>query len=115
MTRSRASHFVYLLMGAVSVAIVAAVLVATGTFDPRDAAAQATSTPVPPVSPSATPTSVADLYRRVSPGVVYVLSRTPQGQASGSGFVVDADGSIVTNDHVVQDATSVSVRFTEHG
>ena len=34
-----------------------------------------------------------------------------QGQAQGSGFVFDADGHIVTNDHVVEGKEKLSVRF----
>ena len=34
-----------------------------------------------------------------------------QAQAQGSGFVIDSDGHIVTNEHVVDKANSVSVRF----
>src|SRR6185503_13129536 len=64
---------------------------------------------------AAAPTDVSDIYKKVSPGVVYIASRTAQGQASGSGFVLSGDGSIVTNDHVVENATQVSVRFTENG
>jgi S1-C subfamily serine protease len=113
MRSPRASNFLYLVMGALSVAIVATVLVASGTFERTDARASATATPSS--SSAAVPTDVSDIYCDVSPGVVYIASTTSQGQASGSGWVYSSDGTIVTNDHVVEGASKVSVRFTENG
>jgi putative serine protease PepD len=66
---------------------------------------------------STAPLSVANVYRRTAPGVVEITVTTgssPLGgsaQAQGSGFVYDSAGHIVTNDHVVDGATSVSVRL----
>ncbi len=122
MRTTRASNFLYLVMGALSVAIVAGVLAVSGAFDRTDATAQSpTATATPPASSSgstssaAAPTDVSDIYRRVSPGVVFIASTTAQGRGSGSGWVYGSDGTIVTNDHVVAGARSVSVRFTENG
>jgi putative serine protease PepD len=71
---------------------------------------------------SATPLSVNEIYRRSYRGVVEITvsetSQQPFGgapggaqQAQGSGFVYNANGDIVTNDHVVEGANSISVRF----
>jgi putative serine protease PepD len=66
---------------------------------------------------STAPLSVANVYKRTAPGVVEITVTTgssPLGgsaQAQGSGFVYDSAGHIVTNDHVVDGATSVSVRL----
>jgi S1-C subfamily serine protease len=71
---------------------------------------------------SAAPLSVNQIYRRAYRGVVEITvteasTGTPFGgsggtqQAQGSGWVYDSDGHIVTNDHVVDGATSVKVRF----
>jgi putative serine protease PepD len=57
--------------------------------------------------------SVSALYDRVHQGVVTIKVTTPQGQALGSGFVIDGEGHIVTNDHVVDGASSISVEFSD--
>ncbi len=72
-----------------------------------------------PAQPAAsTTTSLTQLYKNVSPGVVDIVVNTQssgfgdQGAtAEGSGFVVDTSGDIVTNDHVVTGATAIKVRF----
>jgi putative serine protease PepD len=61
--------------------------------------------------------SVHAIYERARKGVVKITVSTassPLGgtaQAQGSGFVYDSDGHIVTNQHVVDGAQSVSVQF----
>ncbi len=54
----------------------------------------------------------ATVYRRASPGVVTIRSlfKSGGGAAEGSGFVLDDDGEIVTNAHVVTDESSGSRR-----
>jgi S1-C subfamily serine protease len=72
--------------------------------------------------------SVADIYRRSGAGVVFVSARIvtqtdspfgfpleQEGLATGSGFVLDHDGYILTNAHVVEGAKTASVRFDEGG
>jgi S1-C subfamily serine protease len=67
-----------------------------------------------------------DIYDRDAPGVAYITAQIVQrtaspfnfglpqeqrGTSTGSGFVIDKDGTIATNAHVVDGATKVSVRF----
>ena len=60
----------------------------------------------------------SDIYNRVSPSVVSInvsgtSSDGSQFGASGTGFVIDKNGNIVTNDHVVADASQIEVNFLD--
>ena len=54
-----------------------------------------------------------DIYKKVSPSVVSVISTTSEGQGSGSGVIMSKDGYIITNNHVVEGAQSVSVQLSD--
>ncbi|TAK11110.1 MAG: PDZ domain-containing protein [Anaerolineae bacterium] len=65
----------------------------------------------PPVTLLTEQEALIDIYERVSPGVVAILVTSNSGVGSGSGFVIDKEGHIVTNLHVVEGATDVQVNF----
>ncbi len=54
---------------------------------------------------------VRDVYTQDGPGVVSVDVASQRGPGGGSGFVLDQKGHIVTNQHVVAGADSISVEF----
>ena len=90
---------------------VAAYEVASGTAT-QTVVRQVTVTDSQPAANSSA-LSVSALYDRVHQGVVTIKVTTSQGQALGSGFVIDGEGHIVTNDHVVEGASAISVEFAD--
>ena len=63
---------------------------------------------------------LVNIYQRVSPAVVNIEISIDHGEglglvdvASGSGFVIDPTGYIVTNNHVIQDAAEVRVTLAD--
>jgi putative serine protease PepD len=72
--------------------------------------------------------TAGEIYKRDAPGVVFVRSQIVQrtqspfdfglpqeqhGEATGSGFVIDKTGTILTNAHVVNGASKVTVQFED--
>jgi 2-alkenal reductase len=68
-------------------------------------------------------TSAVALFRQASPSVVHVFARSEPrasimrgpdggGVQSGTGFIWDAAGHVVTNNHVVENANDISIRLS---
>ena len=74
---------------------------------------QINSKPSDSSSSSSDGMSGEDIYKKVSPSVVSVISTTSEGQGSGSGVIMSSDGYIITNNHVVEGAQSVSVQLND--
>ena len=64
-----------------------------------------------PVKPDKGQTQAGKIYAQASPAVVSI--RTPSG--SGTGFLVNSDGTLVTNAHVVGGSSRVVVKFGPNG
>src|SRR4051812_30501718 len=123
------------------VVIVALLAAGCEGANPSSSAAQSRTLPAPPATPGALPaqsipasrrTAITTAVERVAPSVVTVQTETVEhvpvdffeyfnGARSGerrsagigSGFVVRADGVIVTNAHVIEGASKVSVAMRD--
>ena len=54
-----------------------------------------------------------EIYKKVSPSIVSVISTMANGTGSGSGVIMSSDGYIITNNHVVEGAQSVTVQLSD--
>jgi putative serine protease PepD len=98
--------------GVVSAVVVSAVLLGTGLAGDDGSPATATTPTAPVVAGGGSDSDlVRSVYAAASPSVVSVRA----GSGSGTGFLVESDGTIVTNAHVVGDNSQVQVRFTDDG
>lgn len=112
-----------LLIALISGLFAAGGVVLFDRFSKRDEASQAALSEAPPAG-IADPSTVTDeqnnieVYRALSPGVVFIQSTSyardffgfvePQ-QGSGSGSILDQQGNILTNYHVIADAQKLTV------
>ena len=94
-------------------AVAGASALALTHLDPHTSSTGTAAAPAPAISSVSNNTvdNARQVYAGAKNSVVYVSSRTPQGTATGSGFVVTSDGEIVTNEHVVDGAQRVTVKL----
>jgi S1-C subfamily serine protease len=130
-TRGRvaASNLIAGVLGGLVVLVLGSVLIATDVIDTGDSTREVVRQgPItqPAAGDDGDGRTVADIYRDEGRGVVFVeaqgVSDEPsifglppeEGEATGSGIVVDRDGTIITNAHVVEGSENVTVRFGEN-
>ena len=123
--RSRTTRTVTVTAALVAAAAVgagggAATYSALGSTEGGTVVRQVTVESAQPATSTSDSLSVSEIYEQAYEGVVEITSLSSQSsplggeqqaQGQGSGFVFDVEGHIVTNDHVVQGAEEVSVRF----
>jgi putative serine protease PepD len=95
--------------GALAAAVLVAGGVALGDLTGSDPASRAA--PLPAAGGAAPRADAGRVYAAVADGVVAVQV----GGGSGTGFVIDERGTIVTNAHVVGESSQASVRFGDSG
>jgi S1-C subfamily serine protease len=128
---SSRSNFLSGLLGGLVVLVLGAVLIATDVIDTgdttREVVAGAGATQPANDAGDGDGRSVSGIYKDEGRGVVFIRARgvssseespfglpqDPGGTATGSGFVLDKDGTILTNAHVVAGSDDVQVRFGE--
>ena len=112
--------------------VTAGVLIGAGAVGDHRTTTIVQQAPLGSASPASTSRSrgmtARDIYRRAAPGVVYIRARSvqqsqspfdvfPESQenvSTGSGFVLDKKGHILTNAHVVASSLDVRVSFSDH-
>jgi S1-C subfamily serine protease len=124
------SHILSGVLGGLIVLVIGAVLIATDVIDTGDTQTVVRQAPVTQPasgSDSGGGRTVNEIYKQEGRGVAFISAHgvssdenspfgIPQeGDATGSGFVVDDQGDIITNAHVVEGADSVEVSFDESG
>ena len=127
--RFLATSFGSAVAGGLVVLVLGSILIEAGVVDTSNGSSSSSATVAPaalarPASDSSKGLTVHDIYQRDAQGVAFIKSDIvqqtrsafgfPQRQrstATGSGFLIDNDGHILTNAHVVQGAKSVDVQL----
>ena len=102
-----------MFLGAVAVGLVVAVLAVSGALDRTErvvtGAPKAATSTVADAPRSGL--DVASIYADAAPAVAFIQA----GQGSGSGFLIDGKGHVVTNEHVVEAGSDYTVTLGEDG
>jgi S1-C subfamily serine protease len=126
------SPFFSAILGGLVVAVVGLIAISAGWVESSDGGSSSVATVAPLTAPIAShetaTNAVNEIYKRDGPGVAFVEATQPAseeaspfnpfgeadvggGTATGSGFVIDTEGHLLTNNHVVEGADKISVKI----
>jgi S1-C subfamily serine protease len=121
--RKRSHPFGSALLGGAVVAIFGLLALATGLLSTggnstttREVVSASGTTPAAAVtSDESGGNNVNQIYKADANGVAFIESKVAEGVASGSGVVLDDEGHVLTNNHVVEGGEEISVSLEEGG
>ncbi|MBN9621503.1 MAG: trypsin-like peptidase domain-containing protein, partial [Actinobacteria bacterium] len=123
--RKRSHAFGSALLGGAIVAVAGLLALATGlvstgggstTTSSGVVAASGTTSPAAAVtSDEGGGNTINQIYKADANGVAFIESKVAEGVASGSGVVLDDEGHVLTNNHVVEGGEEISVSLEEGG
>ena len=123
MPKQKRSHpFGSALLGGALVAVLAFVALATGlvstggaTTTTREVVSASDTTPAASVTSSGEGNTINSIYKADGDGVAFIESKVAEGVDSGSGIVLDQEGHVLTNNHVVEGGEEIKVSFEAEG
>jgi S1-C subfamily serine protease len=123
MPKQKRSHpFGSALLGGAVVAVFAFVALATGlvttsggSTTTREVVSASGTTTAAALTSDEGGNTVNDIYKSDANGVAFIESKVAEGVASGSGIVLDDEGHVLTNNHVVEGGETIQVSFESEG
>jgi S1-C subfamily serine protease len=123
--RKRSHAFGSALLGGAIVAVAGLLALATGLVSTGDGSTSTRTVVASGTTPAAAVTTdsgtseggntVNEIYKADANGVAFIESKVAEGVASGSGVVLDDEGHVLTNNHVVEGGEEISVSLEEGG
>jgi S1-C subfamily serine protease len=111
------THFIMAVLGAGLAVVLLLAFYSPATGGSGGSFPGSDAVPAPPPSAAPLGKSAQDIAARVKPGVV-IINTTLQyssEEAAGTGMVINADGLVLTNNHVIEDSTSITATVPATG
>src|SRR6201996_1822968 len=123
MPKQKRSHpFGSALLGGAVVAVFGLLAIATGLVSTsggstttREVVRASGTTPAADVTSEGSGNTVNEIYKADANGVAFIESKVAEGVDSGSGIVLDQEGHVLTNNHVVEGGEEIKVSFESEG
>jgi S1-C subfamily serine protease len=123
MPKQKRSHpFGSALLGGAVVAVFGLLALATGLLSAggsstttREVVNASGTTTAAAVTSGESGNSVNAIYKADAGGVAFIESKEAEGIASGSGVVLDDEGHVLTNNHVIEGGEEIKVSFESEG